>query len=215
MEQKKQLGDKLIREFSTEIKKKVDEIAALKKQLYDRFVNNKINKFGGNNLISKMNEEQQNLLLSTLKQPTELKLLFRASEHGFSVNAFHAKCDGIENTVTIVRTEHGNTIAAFTKYPWKSVNNNGNGEWVHDAGRHCWLLSIDHKVKLVPQTNEELIYCRSDYGPTFGGADLCLFDKCHENSYSFYRVKTYNSEGEPKYPNNQTTYRLFSGATDG
>lgn len=152
------------------------------------------------------------MLLDTLKGPKKLRLLYRASDYGFSAACFHGKCDNIENTLTVVRTEFGKTIAGFTKYPWTQ-----NGDYKSDGGRHCWLLSLDLKQKMVPKCDLGLIRGSSECGPVFGGHnghDLYLIDKCHENNGSRSNFPTYyNFEGEPKYENNQESYLAFCGAT--
>jgi hypothetical protein len=43
-----------------------------------------------------------------------VKLLYRASDNGFSVERFHEKCDGIANTLTLVWTEFDRKIGGFT-----------------------------------------------------------------------------------------------------
>ena len=56
----------------------------------------------------------------SLNRPKGLKLLFRASEHNFDPKEFHSKCDGIPDTLTIIRTSFDKTIAGFTHYKWES-----------------------------------------------------------------------------------------------
>ena len=58
-----------------------------------------------------------------LNYPKELVLLYRASENNFSAATFHKKCGDRPNTLTIVKTEFGKTVAAFTPYAWHSVPN--------------------------------------------------------------------------------------------
>ena len=65
--------------------------------------------------------------------------------------------------------------------------------------------------------DDNLIYCRSDYGPTFGGGhDLYIANNCNSNSSSHANFpNTYNWEGLQKYSNGQQSYTAFSGATSG
>lgn len=58
-------------------------------------------------------------ILHELNYPLKLKLIFRASEHGFSAKEFHKKCDYIPNTLTIIRTVHNKVIAGFTPLTWE------------------------------------------------------------------------------------------------
>jgi hypothetical protein len=60
-----------------------------------------------------------------------LERVFRASEHGFSAVAFHKHCDDIEDTLTLVRTEHGRTIGGYSHYKWNAVTS----DYVHDEER--------------------------------------------------------------------------------
>ena len=55
-------------------------------------------------MISALKYEQKVFLRCALSNPRQLRLLFRASEHGFKVAKFHEHCDNIENTLTLVRT---------------------------------------------------------------------------------------------------------------
>jgi hypothetical protein len=42
-----------------------------------------------------------------------MKLLFSGSRDGFGTSVFHEKCDNIQDTLTILRTEFGRTIASY------------------------------------------------------------------------------------------------------
>ncbi len=67
--------------------------------------------------------------MKALNQPKRLDLLYGGSENGFKVDTFHKKCDNIEHTLTLVRTEFGKTIGGYSKYKWNEVEN----DWVHDV----------------------------------------------------------------------------------
>jgi hypothetical protein len=72
--------------------------------------------------------------------------------------------------------------------------------------------------KMIPLSDDYLIYCCEQWGPTFGGPnlDLCIMDKCNLNSGSFANFPTaYNREGSNKYEPGQETYEMFSGAREG
>ncbi len=90
--------------------------------------------------------------------------MFRASENGFSAPAFHAKCDNIPNTLTIVKTNFGKTIAAFTPLTWE-----GSG-YKHDGSGKGFLLQVDLNNKYAPtRLPAYSVYATNGYGPTFGG----------------------------------------------
>ena len=79
------------------------------------------------------------------------------------------------------------------------------------------MLSFDLKEKLFPINQNNFIYCHASYGPTFGaGHDLYLSDACHNNRNSSAKFPSqYNKRRGIKYENNQETYKLFCGATNG
>ena len=54
------------------------------------------------------------------KKLKKLNLLFQASEHQYSAKEFHKMCDGIEDTLVLIRAEFGKTVAGFTHYKWDS-----------------------------------------------------------------------------------------------
>jgi len=45
-------------------------------------------------------------------------LKYRASRDGFSGENFHTNCDGISNTLTIIKTTNGNIFGAFAVEAW-------------------------------------------------------------------------------------------------
>ena len=63
-------------------------------------------------------------------------LLYRASVDTFATSAFHAKCDNVAGTLTIVKTTDGKIIGGFTNQTW-----NHTGGRKHDAS--AWLFNIE------------------------------------------------------------------------
>lgn len=87
-------------------------------------------------------KELYSYLIEELNHPKELILLYRGSENNFRAPAFHEKCGDKENTLTIVRTGYGKTIAAFTPYKWHSVP---DWQYVGNPKGGCFILSLDNK----------------------------------------------------------------------
>ena len=144
-----------------------------------------------------------------------MELLYRGSEHGFRAAAFHEKCGEAENTLTLVRTEFGKTIAAFTPYKWHSVP---NYQFVSNPAGGSFILALDLKEKLIPVETTKLICNNSGWGPGFGGVngyDMVIGDQCNNNNNSWAGcIFTYNT-ADRKYQNNQQAYAALSGATNG
>ena len=86
------------------------------------------------------NRAQLSFLLSSLNHPRSLKLLFRASEHYFRAKAFHKKCDGVSDTVTLVKTEFGKVIAGYSHYQWDEVDGS-----LKDESKKAFLLQLDRR----------------------------------------------------------------------
>ena len=127
-----------------------------------------------------------------LNNPKKMELLYRGSENNFSAAVFHTKCNNINDTFTLVRTEFGKIIGGYSNYRWNQVNNT----YVVDGGKRSFLLSFDLKDKMVPINGNNLIFCNGNYGPAFGGGhDLMICDRCHENNGSYANFPySYNTE---------------------
>ena len=52
-------------------------------------------------------------------------LKYRASRDGFKSTDFHSHCDGIANTLTVIKAKSGNIFGGFTEQEWRS-----NSEWI-------------------------------------------------------------------------------------
>jgi hypothetical protein len=50
----------------------------------------------------------------------QLKLLYRGSLHGFTATDFHAKCDNIAKTLTVIKTESGDIFGGYTEATWNA-----------------------------------------------------------------------------------------------
>jgi hypothetical protein len=107
-------------------------------------------------LVEELKAEQHQFLSKILNNPKRIELIFRGSEHEFKAEAFHERCDGITDTLTLVRTEFGKTIGGFTNYAWDSSNT-----YVTDLDSRIFLFSLDLKEKYIPVKHDQLMYRRS------------------------------------------------------
>ena len=117
----------------------------------------------------------------------KLKLQYRASRDGFSAQNFHNKCDGIANTLTVIKSEHGNIFGGFTEKAWNSYYKNS-------LDPKAFIFSLVNKenkpFKIMCTNGADAIYCHSSYGPTFGA--------CHEiyiSSSSNLNQKSFSNFG--------------------
>jgi hypothetical protein len=121
-------------------------------------ITNEIAQQGINSAILKPNDakfqENLNFIYESLDKPKGLQLLFRASEHQFEVAKFHEKCDNIEQTFTIIRTEFSKTIAGYNHLRW----NTAYSGYLIDHDKKCFLLSLDLKQKMTPTNHKQAVY---------------------------------------------------------
>lgn len=60
------------------------------------------------------------------KEVDGVRLLYKASDHNFSAKKFHELCDGVENTLTIARTQYNKIVIGFCPFRWESPK-----KWVY------------------------------------------------------------------------------------
>jgi len=111
----------------------------------------------------------QNQLTRLCKFPASQKweLKYRASIDGFESSDFHSHCDGIANTLTIIKAKGGNIFGGFTEKQWHS-----RSQFVTDPKAFIFSL-VNKEVKpfKVMSSNEgkQAICCNPAFGPCFGG----------------------------------------------
>ena len=139
-------------------------------------------------------------------------LLYRGSVDGFGSNAFHAKCNGHSNTLTILKTkETSNIFGGFTSTAWDSIN-----EWKSDPDSFLFsLVNQDNKpikMKVDKYETKTAIYCDSLFGPSFGrGTDLCVFDNANKNCQSYSNLS--HSFKHPEYAASSNEAMAFLAGT--
>jgi hypothetical protein len=118
-----------------------------------------------------METDQENQLFNLCEFATSqnLELKYRASRDGFKASDFHSHCEGIANTITVIKARSGNIFGGFTEQAWHS-----RGEDVTDP--KAFLFSLVNKEKkpfmvMCSNEGENAIYCESEFGPCFGRDD--------------------------------------------
>jgi hypothetical protein len=116
-------------------------------------------------------------------------MLYRGTTHGFSSSTFHTKCDGQSNTITLILTTKGFIFGGFTPVAWDS-----NSGYKTDNSQKSFLFTIKNPRNSEPRKfafsiPSNAIYCRSDYGPTFGGNhDIHVANDSNSNNSSYTRL---------------------------
>jgi len=101
--------------------------------------------------------------LCELPKTENVSLLYRASRDGFSAESFHSKCDGKQNTLTVILTVENYVFGGFTAHGWLS-----KGAWKEDSRAFVFSLVNREKTPIVMKCIQPkyAIFCDATYGPT-------------------------------------------------
>ncbi len=135
---------------------------------------------------------QKNLFkLCRFSDDQEWKLLYRGSRDGFDPRFFHSKCDKIENTLTIFKSEHGNIFGGFANKAWRS-----NLEFVSDPIAFIFsLTNKDNSPFKAKRSNagENALRCGPNYGPSFGVHDIIItYDLTNNKLIGCFKISSFN-----------------------
>jgi alpha-tubulin suppressor-like RCC1 family protein len=109
----------------------------------------------------------------------EWTLCYRRSTHGASASTFHARCDNKGETMTIIRLVNGSLIGGYAAAGW----NGASSGYVTNAG-NSFLFGITAAEYSGCTNTSYCMYNRSDYGPTFGGHNLRIYNDMSSLYYS-------------------------------
>ena len=115
-------------------------------------------------------------------------MIFQASRDSFKTAQFHAKCNNIPNTLTIVETSSGKIIGGFTPCEW----NNSKNYFGSDKSRESFVFQFNNNDKFTLKTNQttnvKAITNHPNWGPVFGEGDIYISHDANINSYSFANI---------------------------
>ncbi|KAH3765106.1 hypothetical protein Pelo_3036 [Pelomyxa schiedti] len=109
------------------------------------------------------------------------RLLWRGSADCFTAEKFHELCDNIAPTLSIVRTTTNYICGAYTNLPFGG----SEGTWRGGCGGRTFIYSLVRAgtttgTILRCTDHHHCIYCRDDYGPTYGfGHSLHICNDCN------------------------------------
>ena len=124
-------------------------------------------------------------------QSQTFTLIYQATVDGFQASNFHAKADGIPNTITVIQTTNGNIFGGYTAASWSL-----NVGYIADSTAFLFSLvnpqNAPYKI-MIPGTYVPFAICSQlSYGPTFGnGHDLCIADNSNINTDSYNFISSY------------------------
>jgi hypothetical protein len=131
-------------------------------------------------------------------------LVYRGSDDGFDARDFHDLCDGVKNTLTIIKAKETSYIfGGYTEKAWDSFSLKKS-----DPNAFIYSLTNAHnqpiKIPVDPCNVQDAIYCDSEQGPTFGLDDICIENSkmYGSNNVSIWRKKNHSNLNHIyKHPN--------------
>jgi hypothetical protein len=101
-------------------------------------------------------------------------LLWRGSRDGFGGHDFHRCCDGIANTLTLIKDTDGNIFGGFTPVAWESRDRDLTGAncFKPDPSRQSFIFTLKNPRNFPPRRfplkdEKNAIYCNGKRGPHF------------------------------------------------
>ena len=135
-----------------------------------------------------------------MTKSTQGNLLYRATRDGFTGQAFHAKCDGKGNTISIIKNNLNNVFGGYGSSAWHSSSFS-----INDPNAFIFSLrraGVSNKDKFAVKDAVYALCGHPSYGPTFGGGyDIYICDQSNieigsysnfGNSYNLPNGYTYN-----------------------
>ena len=150
------------------------------------------------------NEECHSLVKMT--KSSKGILLYRATSDGFTDAAFHSKCDGKRNTITIIKNNLNYVFGGYASSAWSSF-----GNYINDPNAFLFSLrrdGVSFKDKFTVKSAKNALYGNKNYGPTFGGGydiHICNQSNTTIGSYSNFGF-AYNLPYGYKYGGNASEY---------
>ena len=134
-------------------------------------------------------------------------LIFKASLHGYTSEAFHKKCDGKAPTVTILKNQFGKIIGGYTSSPWSL----GGSIADHSATTFVFSMNLNKRFPINAERCEYALFGYQSYCAVFGGghceATIFIGDHCNSaSSFTEVHTKDYNID---------CTNLEFGGSIDG
>jgi DNA repair exonuclease SbcCD ATPase subunit len=117
-----------------------------------------------------------------------LNLLYKATVDSDKAQAFHNKCDSVNNSLVLVKSANGKRFGGYTTCNW-------SGDSIDKKDENAFVFSLD-KMKIydiIP--GEDAIGCYPKYGPVFLGCQIRIFDNFFSNGgTTFEKGMNYNTE---------------------
>ena len=131
-----------------------------------------------------INEALKNRINKEIK---EIKKLYQATVDGGKTYNFHQKCDGIPNTLVLIKSAGNRRFGGFVSVTWDSNKS------IDKEDKNVLLFSLD-KQKIYPYKNEgKSISCYKNRGPIFGNGYTIKIER-----NPIKEKKLYTNESSPE-----------------
>ncbi len=125
--------------------------------------------------------ERLNLIEMTEQKGCEL--VYRATKDGFTIDAFHSKCDDKQNLISIIRNNLNYVFGGYTSVAWKKTS-----EWITDPKAFIFRLRRNgetQKDKFLVESNEASAFNGTSSDYVYYGNDIVLCNLSNQNFGSF------------------------------
>jgi hypothetical protein len=127
---------------------------------------------------------EESVSLAEMTKSSKGILLYRATRDGFDSQAFHEKCDGKGNTITIIKNNLNYVFGGYASSAW-----NSSYDYINDPNAFLFSLrgeGVSFKDKFTIKQTEYAFCGSSSYGPIFGGGkDICIYNQSNTNIGSY------------------------------
>ncbi|XP_048487675.1 uncharacterized protein LOC105389031 isoform X2 [Plutella xylostella] len=149
-----------------------------------------VNMFAGSVILQQDKSAFQAVINNWCGTPKQSwQLVFRASSHGYSAQAFHQHADNVAPVLVLVQLSRGDVVGGYAEVGWA-----GGG---YQPAERAFLFSLGERPEKHPLVKKPFALCyHADCGPIFGaGADLLISSNCHANSDSYSNLHSYGEAG--------------------
>ena len=134
--------------------------------------------------------------LTNFPSNTVYTLIYQATKNGFLISDFHSKCDGVLNTLMVIKTTDSYVFGGFTTLDWSTQL----GSFQSDSNAFLFSLinPFNQSVKLSIALPDFAII--SDKSAILFGYEIALNDNSNVN-ISYGWINTVNSYSLPSFVN--------------
>ena len=117
-----------------------------------------------------------------------LNLLYKATVDSDKAQAFHNKCDSVNNSLVLVKSTNGKRFGGYTTCNWRGNN-------IEKRDENAFVFSLDKLKTYDVVPGEDAIGCYPNYGPVFLGCQIRLYNEFFtKGGTTFEKGLNYNTE---------------------